>query len=718
MARNKRISGSGRAPHFFDDPGNAVIIGYVIKCAKEKLGISPATNCRVVKNNSRFELKVDDPNAPMIGIDKGGQQIRMLVNHTRPAQTFMVTRAESMMVLDGHMTKEKVVMSDHLLEWLPKEDGIAYVEFQNKKWYITKHLTDMLGKLPSKDHIFSRHNSDKKDYKDFAGLHADGLSSINGILFSNLHSTTTQKTLVTLEGIHNVLRVPGHDLTTKAALEPIRSWVLARSEIADVDYEEAKEPAKLDVKGIRSTGNGYVSAQDIIKVLNKVSDHLAARQLQKIKDSLAEHSKEFKFPGRGQRPILVVDADGLQILIRTLPGDATSAEREALITAVFKHLGIKTVATTKSRKQIKDIRVTPDKRASVFDIIEVYTGVEDPHKIWDRLIQSHDGEVPTIGRNLSSNIQVYDRAVVSISDNCSSDIQVHGDDWLSAEDDCTSFLDKLDDPNLYYQFPGQGQRPTPVLDADGINELLMLLPGKRAAKVRVKFAKIITRYLGGDISLAREVERNNELQEQLPLDHPMAIYRTLPSAYKKFRQMRIDNELPPVSVSDMRGKKGIYLTSVGIEKDRPIFKFGETVVDIDERLTSARSRYEAIQDPTFELGIEPMYFKEMTVGIPRDAESKLKDRFKFSGVYLGGRYKIANQGTGNMELVTCSETFGIKDIIATIDDVCEGIENDVVSAIAVDPEHEYRMKKLDVELADREIRRLELQIRLLELQKS
>ncbi len=700
MARNKRTAGSGRALHFFDDPGNAVIIGYVIKCAKEKLGISPATNCRIVKNNSRFELKVDDPNAPTIGIDKGGQQIRMLVNHTRPAQTFMVTRAESMMVLDGHMTKEKVVMSDHLLEWLPKEDGIAYVEFQNKKWYITKHLTDMLGKLPSKDHIFSRHNSDKKDYKDFAGLHADGLSSINGILFSNLHSTTTQKTLVTLEGIHNVLRVPGHDLTTKAALEPIRSWVLARSEIADVDCGEAKEPAKLDVKGIRSTGNGYVSAQDIIKVLNKVSDHLAARQLQKIKDSIAEHSKEFKFPGRGQRPILVVDADGLHILIRTLPGDATSAEREALITAVFEHLGIKTVATTKSRKQIKDIRVTPDKRASVFDIIEVYTGDTHPRMVWDRLIQGHDKEV-VIGR-----------------DNFSSDIQVHGGDWLSLDDDCTSFLDKLDNPNLYYQFPGQGQRPTPVLDADGINELLMLLPGKRAAKVRVKFAKIITRYLGGDVSLAREVEQINKLQEQLPLDHPMAIYRTLPSAYKKFRQMRIDNGLPPVPMSDMRGKKGIYLTSVGIEKDRPIFKFGETVVDIDERLTSARTRYEAIQDPTFELGIEPMYFKEMLAGIPKDAETELKKRFRLNGVLMGGRYKIANQGTGNQELVTCNELFGVRDIIKTIDEVCEGIESGVVSAIAVDPEHEYRMKKLDVELADREIRRLELQIRLLELERS
>ena len=76
----------------------------------------------------------------------------------------------------------------------------------------------------------------------------------------------------------------------------------------------------------------------------------------------------------------------------------------------------------------------------------------------------------------------------------------------------------------YFKFPGQGQRETPVTDARGIVEIVMILPGKAAASVRKQFASILVRYLGGDLSLVEEVASNRLAQESLPEDHPLRIF--------------------------------------------------------------------------------------------------------------------------------------------------------------------------------------------------
>ena len=46
-----------------------------------------------------------------------------------------------------------------------------------------------------------------------------------------------------------------------------------------------------------------------------------------------------------------------------------------------------------------------------------------------------------------------------------------------------------------YRFPGRGQRNTPVTDARGIVEIIMLLPGRHAARVRRQAAELLVRYL-------------------------------------------------------------------------------------------------------------------------------------------------------------------------------------------------------------------------------
>jgi hypothetical protein len=75
-----------------------------------------------------------------------------------------------------------------------------------------------------------------------------------------------------------------------------------------------------------------------------------------------------------------------------------------------------------------------------------------------------------------------------------------------------------------FKFPGQGQRPTPVVDARGAVEILLVLPGRVAAHFRRSAADVIVRYLGGDPSLVEEVVANRRIQEQLPDAHPSRIF--------------------------------------------------------------------------------------------------------------------------------------------------------------------------------------------------
>ena len=52
-----------------------------------------------------------------------------------------------------------------------------------------------------------------------------------------------------------------------------------------------------------------------------------------------------------------------------------------------------------------------------------------------------------------------------------------------------------------FKFSGRGQRETPVADARTTVEIIMVLPGRAAARVRKAAADVMVRYLGGDPSL-------------------------------------------------------------------------------------------------------------------------------------------------------------------------------------------------------------------------
>ena len=59
-----------------------------------------------------------------------------------------------------------------------------------------------------------------------------------------------------------------------------------------------------------------------------------------------------------------------------------------------------------------------------------------------------------------------------------------------------------------------------MTDVRGIVEIVMLLPGHQAARVRRAAAELLCRWLGGDLTIIDEVCRNRMLQQELAVQNP------------------------------------------------------------------------------------------------------------------------------------------------------------------------------------------------------
>jgi hypothetical protein len=102
-----------------------------------------------------------------------------------------------------------------------------------------------------------------------------------------------------------------------------------------------------------------------------------------------------------------------------------------------------------------EIRITPDKRISVFDFIRVVGGQKNPKDTWNEIQKKYKNEI------------------VGFSD--------------------------------YSQF-GKTKK-TPVINVQGMVKLLFWLPGEMAKQFRAKSAEVMVRYLGGDLTLINEIKQ-------------------------------------------------------------------------------------------------------------------------------------------------------------------------------------------------------------------
>ena len=67
----------------------------------------------------------------------------------------------------------------------------------------------------------------------------------------------------------------------------------------------------------------------------------------------------------------------------------------------------------------------------------------------------------------------------------------------------------------HFQFSGQGQRETPVANAKTLVQIIFLLPGEVAAKVRTEASRVFVDFLGGNAALVEEILQNRHMQELL-----------------------------------------------------------------------------------------------------------------------------------------------------------------------------------------------------------
>lgn len=65
-----------------------------------------------------------------------------------------------------------------------------------------------------------------------------------------------------------------------------------------------------------------------------------------------------------------------------------------------------------------------------------------------------------------------------------------------------------------------GRHASLVTDAKGIVDIVMLLPGKQASRLRRQTAELLVRFLGGDLTLIDEVCAIRGIQNQLAIQHP------------------------------------------------------------------------------------------------------------------------------------------------------------------------------------------------------
>ena len=82
---------------------------------------------------------------------------------------------------------------------------------------------------------------------------------------------------------------------------------------------------------------------------------------------------------------------------------------------------------------------------------------------------------------------------------------------------------------LNFKFPGKGQKEVTVAPLTEALEFAFLLPGRTAARVRKEAAKLLVRYIGGDISLVDEVCQINRVQTalaEIPFDERTPEQRT------------------------------------------------------------------------------------------------------------------------------------------------------------------------------------------------
>lgn len=315
-----------------------------------------------------------------------------------------------------------------------------------------------------------------------------------------------------------------------------------------------------------------------------------------------------------------------------------------------------------------NVRVTPDGRlASVFDVIAVFCDTRHPHKAWSNLRAAHP--------EVSNSVQ-----------------------------------------NI--QFPGRGQKPTPTMDRTGICMLVMVLPGRRAAHMRRRFADIVVAYMDG--AAGRAPEPPAALP---PINDPRdGACERKAHVRKMVLELLALSGLKPVPTARFEKETGVYMVVVGaivpenatptVTNSAVLVKYGETRRSVFRRNEAHDRKFAAVDHPLFVAFEVCAYFQPNLKSL--EIETQFGELLKVYGAHCGDEYRVAGEKSATKELFCLSHTFTLSRAVDLMDSVVEPYEcvasAELVESYEADKirEHELRMRQEEVRL-ETERQRLEVE---------
>ena len=272
---------------------------------------------------------------------------------------------------------------------------------------------------------------------------------------------------------------------------------------------------------------------------------------------------------------------------------------------------------------------------------------------------------------------------------------------------------EIDSVYRLFMFDG---RVTPVTNAKGAVTIINALPGKVAAKLRIEWADVIVRYLGGDLTLVQEIAHNRNAQENTSDDHPLRFFgqdvesRVLPNSVTGIQDMRqpqvyLGYAGAPEDWTDIKRSDGSPFVP---REDQLISKFGQH--DLNTNRSLAHSR---------EFGTWQVIDSVLTDN-PSKVERITKDELRNKNELLSAVHK--NKTKRDMEVIAAnpSEFTAIVERILEIASKCQITELNMDFERELTKRLELESRKAEAEsqakLAEARTAEANASVRLLELQ--
>ena len=269
-----------------------------------------------------------------------------------------------------------------------------------------------------------------------------------------------------------------------------------------------------------------------------------------------------------------------------------------------------------------------------------------------------------------------------------------------------------------FKFKGCGQQYIPVTTARGAVIIINALPGRTATSLRIEWADVIVRYLGGDLTLVQEIAHNRNIQDDTPDDHPLRFFgqdvesRVLPDSVTGVQDMRqpqvyLGYAGPPEDWADIKRSDG---TPFIPREDQLIFKFGQNDFNTSRNITHTR-----------EYGTWQVIDSVLTDNPPK-VERATRDELRNRNDLLSALHK--NKTRRDMEVVAAnqSEYKAVVEKILEIAARCKTTELNMDFERELTKRLEFESRKTEVEaesqakIAQARIAEANASVRLLELQ--